>query len=74
MNTIDKVETPKVEESDNTTTEIYKRLQFEVSVLKNELEKHVSNPVVYMSEMKNILQNSQKYFYIISRHLYPVNI
>jgi len=53
---------------------IYKRLIFEINVLRDELEKHSSANKAQMEILLKLLQNSRKYFYLISSYLYPLNI
>lgn len=53
---------------------VYKRLEFEVDILTENLQKHATMPVEYLSELNELLKNSRWFYYIISRHLCPVNI
>lgn len=53
---------------------MYERLLFELNLLNDELNKHIEISVSSMTDMNVLLQNSQKYYYIIMRHLYQDNI
>lgn len=52
----------------------YERLLFEIKLLNDELNKHIETSISSMNDMNVLLQNSQKYYYIIMRHLYQDNI
>lgn len=62
--------------TDNETVikDVYKIIDFQLNTITNDLTQHVTTPLEYLKELNSILAKSRKYYYIIARHLYPVNI
>jgi len=57
-------------ETPNIQLLIYKRLLFELGLLRQESENIIKDKIKHIEELETVLKNTQKNFYVISNNLY----
>ena len=60
--------------SELTLLKLYERLLFELEFLNREFMQHTLTTSQDLCDIKDTMSNSQKYYYIIARHLCQTNI
>lgn len=50
---------------------IYKRLLFEIKILRQTLQNSINNELKYIGTYMNALKQTQETLYVISNNLYP---